>query len=91
MTPYLGAPQRGQIHLTGRDLLALPPPGGLARHDRLDPQMFDLFPALEAVLERRCGARPPGQTRPHRGPVPGGDQPLFECVKSRFHPSYCIS
>ncbi|OOV31142.1 ATP-binding cassette domain-containing protein, partial [Candidatus Synechococcus spongiarum] len=71
-------PQRGRIHLAGRDLLALPPhqraragigyvpqgrdiipqltvrdnlrlglearPGGLARHDRLDPQVFDLFP-----------------------------------------------
>ena len=112
MTPDLGAPQRGRIHLAGRDLLALPPhqraragigyvPQGRevipqltvrdnlhlaleARHDRPDPQVFDLFPALETMLERRGGARPPGQTRPHRGPVPGGDQRLFECVKSRF-------
>ena len=88
-------PQRGQIRLAGRDLLALPPhqraragigyvpqgrevipqltvrdnlrlglearPGGLARHGRLDPQVFDLFPALETMLERRGGDLSGGQ------------------------------
>ncbi|OOV36523.1 urea ABC transporter ATP-binding subunit UrtE [Candidatus Synechococcus spongiarum LMB bulk10D] len=88
-------PQRGRIHLAGRDLLALPPhqraragigyvpqgrdiipqltvrdnlrlglearPGGLARHDRLDPQVFDLFPVLDTMLERRGGDLSGGQ------------------------------
>ena len=88
-------PQRGQIQLAGRDLLALPPhqraragigyvpqgrdiiprltvqdnlrlglearPGGLAHHGHLDPQVFDLFPVLETMLERRGGDLSGGQ------------------------------
>ena len=50
--------------LTVRDNLRLgleARPGGLARHDRLDPQVFDLFPALETMLERRGGDLSGGQ------------------------------
>ena len=88
-------PERGRIHLAGRDLLPLLPhqrakagigyvpqgrhiiprltvrdnlrlglearPGGLARHGRLDPQVFDLFPVLETMLERLGGDLSGGQ------------------------------
>ncbi|MYK90982.1 MAG: ATP-binding cassette domain-containing protein, partial [Synechococcus sp. SB0669_bin_8] len=51
--------------LTVRDNLRLgleARPGGLARHDhRLDPQVFDLFPALATMLERRGGDLSGGQ------------------------------
>ena len=36
-------------------------PGGLARHDRPDPQVFDLFPVLATMLERRGGDLSGGQ------------------------------
>lgn len=59
-------PQGREIipRLTVRDNLRLgleARPGGLARHDRPDPQVFDLFPVLATMLERRGGDLSGGQ------------------------------
>ena len=62
VTPYLGALQRGQIHLAGRDLLALPPHQRARAGIGYVPQGRDVIPQLTVRDNLRLGleARPGG-------------------------------